>query len=111
MKRLYVVVRGDLPVGLQMAQACHAAREFAFKFWEQDVGENLVVLQAKNEGHLLRLWVENDEDGERANSVLFREPDLGNEFTAFAASGKARRHLSALPLAGKAYVKPDVRQT
>lgn len=106
MKRLYVVVRGDLPIGLQMAQACHAVREFARTCPEVDAGENLVVLNTQGEAQLLRLW--HDCPG---STVLFREPDLQNEFTAFAASGEARSHLSMLPLAGKAYVKPDVRQT
>lgn len=98
MKRLYVVVRGDLPIGLQMAQACHAAREFALKWPEVDAGENLVVLQAQHEGHLLRLWLECDT----YEGVTFREPDLGDQYTAFAVTGGARPLLSSLPLAGKA---------
>jgi hypothetical protein len=106
MKRLYVVVRADLPIGLQMAQACHAVRAFARTCREVDPGENLVVLNAHGEGQLLRLWYDCPGD-----TVLFREPDHQNEFTAFAASGEARQHLSSLPLAGSAYVKSDVRQT
>lgn len=109
MKKLYVVVRGDLPPGLQMAQACHAVREFTLKYPELDVGENLVVLQANGEGHLLRLIMNNVWDGVEADFVVFREPDLGNEYTAFAATTDARPLVSSLPLAGRGYVKPDVR--
>jgi hypothetical protein len=97
MKRLYVVVRADLPIGLQMAQSCHAAREFSYKFPEVELGENLVVLQAQNEGELLRLWLEGDQ----RSGVLWREQDVGNQYTAMAYSGRERKHLSSLPLAGR----------
>lgn len=107
MRRLYVVVRGDLPPGLQMAQACHAVREFSREHPDIDVGENLVVLQAKHEGELLRIWLHS----EAFEGSAFQEPDLGNEFTAIALDGAARPLVSSLPLAGKAYVKPDARQT
>ena len=49
MKRLYVVVRADLAHGLQLAQACHAAREFSLAHPGDASGENLVVLEAANE--------------------------------------------------------------
>lgn len=111
MKRLYVVVRDDLPPGLQMAQACHAVREFTLKYPELDVGENLVVLQAKGEAQLLRLCFDNTWDNIDAVLLVFREPDLGGEYTAFAAASEARPLVSSLPLAGRGYVKPDARQT
>lgn len=94
MKRLYVVVRADLPLGLQMAQACHAAHGFARSSPDVDVGENLVVLHAKSEGELLRIWLNYDGHG-----YAFYEPDLNNEYTAIALDGNARKLLSSLPLA------------
>lgn len=96
MKRLYVVVRADLPAGLQMAQACHVTREFTLAYPEEDVGENLVVLHARDEAELARLLVSSDP---LCLSKAFREPDLGGAMTAVAFSGDAQKHLSSLPLA------------
>lgn len=97
MKRLYVVVRSDLPSGLQMAQACHAALEFGRVHGErEDVGDNLVVLHARDEQHLKEL---TDAGMMSAALAVFREPDLGNEVTAVSFNGDAQRMLSSLPLA------------
>lgn len=99
MKRLYVVVRSDIPPGLQMAQACHATREFGLLHPGVDVGDNLVVLHASSEDELNRLL-------ESALDVCavapFREPDVGNQLTAVAFAGEARPILSCLPLALRA---------
>lgn len=95
-KRLYVVVRADIPAGLQLAQACHVTREFTLAHPEEDVGENLVVLHAPNEPELARLVHTVDP---LCLSSIFYEPDLGGAMTAVAFSGDARRHLSSLPLA------------
>lgn len=97
-KCLYVVVRKDLPPGLQMAQACHAA--FAYGFYgSDDVGDNLVALGASLD-ELTALA----KAAERLNlsHVSFREPDLGDELTALALSGNARALVSQLPLALRA---------
>lgn len=95
MSRLYVIVRSDLPPGLQLAQACHATREFGNLYPFCDVGENLVVLQAQDETEL-RTIVE----GCRGFLVApFHEPDLGGEMTAAAISGAAKGRLRRLPLA------------
>jgi hypothetical protein len=94
MRRLYVVVRDDLAPGLQMAQACHAVREFTLRRPDVDVGENLVVLGA-TPAELARLLRATDG----LPSVAFYEPDLGDELTAAAFSGDARPLLSCLPLA------------
>lgn len=94
MKRLYIVVRNDIRAGLQIAQACHAAREFTLRSGE-DVGENLVVLHASH-AELERLVSLHP-------CVPFREPDLGGELTAAAFAGNARKLLSCLPLA----MRPD----
>ena len=96
MNRLYVVVRADLPRGLQLAQACHAAREFSLNYPGDAQGENLVVLEVPSEPELAELAARLP-----GPSVRFHEPDLGGELTAFATDGRARRLLSHLPLAGR----------
>lgn len=105
MKRLYVVVRGDLPAGLQMAQACHAARAFA-RPWSLD--ENLIVLNAPDQpalwGLLLRATSDLDVD-----VAAFAEPDLGWQLTAIALCGaKVQKLLRDLPLAGAAADSPTL---
>ncbi len=95
MKRLYIVVRDDLPPGLQMAQACHAAHEYGV-YGGDDVGDNLVVLHASHT-RLRELTAQACALG--LSHQPFHEPDLGNELTACAFSGSARPLLSSLPLA------------
>lgn len=98
MKRLYVVVRADLPPGLQMAQACHATRAFGLQNPGADVGDNLVVLQVPGEAELRGLFQATlDYD-----MACFSEPDLGGQLTAIAVEGSAGPLLSTLPLALRA---------
>lgn len=97
LKRLYVVVRADLPAGLQLAQACHATRSFGLEQPELDVGENLVVLHAKDAAALGTL-VETARK-EDLPVVPFHEPDLDGAITAAAFTGAAQKLLSTLPLA------------
>ena len=108
MKRLYVVVRSDLPPGLQLAQACHAAREFAADYPGDLAGENLVALSCPNE---LSLWRLTDDARLACVPVTpFREPDLGGELTAAAFGNNARKLLSSLPLALRAPRAPRASQ-
>ena|ERR1700742_4547175 len=100
-KRLYIIVRADLPPGLQLAQACHAAREWTLAHPQIDVGDNLVVLHVPDEQALLELR------GAASSYLLFREPDLQNAATALALPGEARRRLSSLPLVKFESVKPN----
>ena len=79
--RLYVVVRADLPPGLQCAQACHAARAFRDP---PDADENLIVLSTRHD-RLLQL--EQAAALEGWPHVTFHEPDLGGELTAMALPG------------------------
>jgi hypothetical protein len=88
MKRLYVVVRDDLPPGLQMAQACHVAFE--------DVGDNLIALHAS---HARLRELEAQAVALGLSHQSFREPDLGGELTALALTTSARPLVSDLPLA------------
>jgi hypothetical protein len=98
-KRLYVVVRRDLPPGMQLAQACHAVREFVAEHPEADgqCGENLVVLSTPDE---ISLWRLSHQVRRHDVAVtLFIEPDLDGELTAAAMGSDARKLLSSLPLA------------
>jgi hypothetical protein len=102
MKRLYVVVRSDIPPGAQLAQAVQAGVAFALHHPEQTRGwhfdsNNLVVLSARDEGHLSEL-----AKLAPAAKTEFREPDFGDQLTAVAFDDAARRMLSQLPLAMRA---------
>ena len=96
MDRLYVIVRSDLPTGLQMAQACHAALTYCEDHPERP--ENMIVLHAPSEHDLAQMAALLNSTG--ANVSTFREPDLDGQLTAIAACGtSAKRALAALPLA------------
>lgn len=102
MKKLYIIVRNDLPPGLQIAQSCHAQREFSkghpdvLRDWE----ENLVVLQVANEKDLRSLEMELRENS--LSVSVFEEPDLDGSKTAIAVEGAAKPLLSSLGLALRA---------
>lgn len=91
---MYIIVRGDLPIGLQMAQICHVSVEFAIQRPEEAKSTPIgVVLTVSDEQSLIEIASELD-------GVLFREPDIGDQATAFACVGDGRT-LSHLPLAGR----------
>ena len=101
---LYILVRNDLPTGLQMAQACHAMSVFAhehpaiYKEWF-DASNNLVVLAVPS---IKKLQAWQAAAGARNfPTSSFQEPDLGDQLTAIAAMPDDRRFFSALPCAGK----------
>lgn len=95
MKRLYIIVRQDLPPGLALAQACHSAAKHAVvdPEWE----DNLVVLGARNEEELASLAELLDVHGVPCSR--FHEQDCGGELTSCVARGDARGLLRHLPLA------------
>lgn len=102
MQKLYVIVRGDLPAGLQVAQACHALRAFGDEHPEEERSwhegsNNLVVLQVPTRDALLRLEVNLATAGVPISR--FEEDDLGGEITAVAAGPEAKPHLRHLELA------------
>lgn len=74
--RLYFVVRSDLSVGKQMAQALHAMDLWTAKYGYQ--GGTVIVYEVSSEKRLLDLMPETGK------TVVFREPDLDMEATAFA---------------------------
>lgn len=103
MKKLYVIVRADLPPGAQLAQSCHVVSAFAVahpelhRAWHTG-GQNLVCLQVPDRRALEYLGNEICP----AAYAAFSEPDYGGELTALAMSDDAARWLSSLPLALRA---------
>lgn len=111
MEKLYVVVRNDLPPGLQMAQAGHALRQFTHRHpaedraWfygdaqapEEPCGpNNLIICQVPGERELQRLVLAADGV---CSVAPFYEPDRGGELTASAFGRGASRLCGALPRA------------
>jgi peptidyl-tRNA hydrolase len=102
--RFYIIVRDDLPPGLQAAQAVHAALAFFHKH-PVSIGRwllasnFLVIVSTPNEETLLDLITEAHTRG--IAHVGVREPDVNDEVTAVAlAPGTAARQLCAnMPLA------------
>lgn len=101
-QKLFVVVRGDLPPGLRVAQAIHAALLFAHEHEEVALdwflrSNNVVVLRVEDLPALEALASRAESLG--VPGSLFREPDLGDQATALALAPSARRLVSKLPLA------------
>ena len=105
MKKLFIVLRADLPPGAMLAQTGHAVRAFVAAEPELDRAwfhgpNNLVVLATPNETTLGALL-----DRARAAGVPLaecREPDLGDSLTAIALADVGARLVSSLPLALRA---------
>ncbi len=105
MKRLYVLVRKDLPPAYQAVQAGHAVAEWlvrgsgcyregdGYRYWENDT---LVYLHVADEAELLA-WHERLEEA-RTSCRLFREEDLGGQATALAVGGDAKPLVRGLKL-------------
>lgn len=107
----YILVRGDLSPGLQIAQAAHAAFDFSLKFPEvtrkwSDQSNYICVLQVPDESTLLDYATLAHSQGVR--HVIFHDPDVPGtldqgvfgSYTALAVEpGDFHRHLSSLPLA------------
>lgn len=69
-------MRADLAPGAQLAQVAHAAIELAQG--RDDLPETVVVLSVPDESSLIT------QAGTVVGGALFREPDLGDEATAYA---------------------------
>lgn len=101
MQKLFVVIRADLPPGLQAAQACHALQAMndqhpqVIKQWKG----NIVLLAVSNMAELSELACTMQRA--KMPIALFCEPDIGGEPTALAVHGNASKRLSSLPLALK----------
>lgn len=94
-KRLYVLVRKDLPESYRAVQAGHAVAAWLLRdrSWNN---ETLIYLSVPNEASLYR-WA-NKLDLKGVNWVDFREPDIGNQMTAMAvlSDGKIFKNLKLL---------------
>ena len=99
-KYFFVMVRSDLTLPQQICQSAHAAYEAALHLTEptNDI-HHIVVCQIPSESRLLKAQYNIEQKGIR--TVLFREPDLGNQATALATEPIAasdRRKLSKYQL-------------
>jgi peptidyl-tRNA hydrolase len=98
--KLYVVVRDDLPVGLQAAQAAHALREFQEhhpeieRAWYAN-SKTLVLLKSTDIWSLAR-----EANLAKVPIALNFEPDLQGALTAVALGTQAKKLVRALPLLG-----------
>jgi len=88
MDKLYFVTRTDLSEGRRMAQCIHAMDLWTAKYGYQ--GGTVIVYAVPNEKKLM------DRLPDEGKTVVFREPDLNNEATAFATDQGPFR----LPLLG-----------
>lgn len=101
--RTYVLVRGDIPVGYQMAQAIHAATELALAHPEAcRAAPTVLVLEVANEELLMEWLFELHPSGSPV--TVFQEPDLwghpGGWHTAVAHIPVDGSIFADLPLAG-----------
>lgn len=111
MEKLYIIVRNDISPGLQIAQACHAQREFASDYPDLDrewheTHRNIVVLQIPDLKELAALA--NECERLKIPTSRFLEPDLNNELTAIALAPTCVRLVSSLPLALKGAQPPPL---
>lgn len=74
--RLYFVTRSDISEGRRAAQLIHAMDEWTAKYGPQQ--GTVIVYEVGSEQELLDLFPSE------GRSVLWREPDLDNQATAFA---------------------------
>lgn len=113
---MVLVTRQDLTPGYQAVQPAHALAEFAIKFpktfknWQVNQ-KNLVVLSTTNELALNDLFIKAQEL--KIKSVIFHEPDIGNEATAIALEPCEATYklTSSIPLALKGYEYEAGRKT
>lgn len=104
--KLYIIVRGDLKPGAQLAQSVHAAFRFASDWrhltheW-MDNSEYICILNARDETELISLWEKSRS--EQIPGAQFFEPDFGNSLTAIALApgAQSKKLCSSLPLALK----------
>lgn len=102
MKRLYLVVRGDLSAAQQAVQACHALREFVSHYpdvdkkWHKE-SNTLVLLSVSDEKALNKLVKKAFR--RNISVALFREPDINDSLTAVAIPPDGYRLCRRLPLA------------
>lgn len=105
-EKLYIVVRADLPVGLQASQAVHAGQEFARRFprlaraW-QAASNTVVLVTVPDRASVERVLEHAARDGVPA--AAFHDADLDPPLTAVALGPhtNARRLCRGFHLLGK----------
>jgi len=88
------VTRSDIPEGRRASQLIHAMDSWCLQFGPQQ--GTVIVYEVPTEEDLLLVW-RYVIDQKPAGGVIFREPDLGGQATAFATSHGPMD----LPLLGK----------
>ena len=79
----YVLVRTDLPIEQQMCQAIHAAHESGIHLANKSKDiSSVVVCAVPNEAKLQEVYIKLKSRG--IKTVMFLEPDIGNQATALA---------------------------
>ena len=104
--KLYIIVRSDIPPGLQLAQSCHAAFAFATEHasltndWMLN-SNYIAILNVANEYELNNLIERAINSGIKFS--VFKEPDIGNQITAitFEPGIKSKKLCANLKLALK----------
>lgn len=95
--KLYIVTRSDLEPGYQIAQSCHALRQFAHEHPELDRewferSNYIACLSVGSEAELDALLMKAID--RQIPHSIFREPDIDDQMTAIAfAPGEATRKL------------------
>ena len=96
MKKMYVLVRKDMPKSYQAVQAGHALAEYLMHVQHAWTNGTLVYLNVRNEKELYN-WIKVlnikgiDWKG-------FWEPDVGDELTAICTNGVDERLFEGLEL-------------
>ena len=93
------MIRKDLPLYVQLVQACHAALEAGKHYCRDPAVDHLIVLEVPDEEALLKAHARAEDRGIR--TVLFREPDFANVATGFCTEpihGNRRKIFSEYPL-------------
>lgn len=100
-----MITRSDISNGYVTVQTSHSTIDWAFNNpatlskWKAE-SNSIIVLSAKNQAHLLKLFEELSLVS--SDITLFYEPDI-DSYTSLClyADQDIRRKLSHLPLAGK----------
>jgi hypothetical protein len=82
MKKLYVLVRGDLSKSQQAVQAAHAVAELCLFGDRQGWDNGTVVILKVRDLAMLCSW--HEDLGNAWKISCFYEPDIGNQMTALA---------------------------
>lgn len=100
--KLYILVRNDIPVPDQMAQACHAAEVHGITYankpwpWGKRHGLTTTVVVSVPSAQQLEVWYRKINQA-CLDHIEFCEPDMNNQVTAIACRTDSNI-FSGLPL-------------